>query len=379
MRLLAVSRMNWSRRQIFALIFVVASFIGTAAVFAIFFNQLPVEGTSLGIDLIFYAMRGWDIQYDVVNGLRNPPWSVLVLMPLAQLPDKAAWGLLVFALLVVLILSVPVTGRKGLYWLGILLLATAFPTMRVIADAQLEALLIGGLLLVYLGYKHTHNALLAAGLILSTLKPQAVFMLLLALAIYLVTTWDWRQLLRLALALGVVIIPTMLWRGREWLAAVGGTYQAGTVVDASLAAALNRLGFVPSALVFLLWGLVGLITLWIALKSHRTLSREKMGFLIAASLLLAPYTGGNTILVVLAIGAVPLMFRRFWIGLGLFVMADAYYPFNSAENVNIYAYYWTAFLLLSWGVLAADIYRCEIGASSSEMVEAPTLKEDPAG
>lgn len=339
--------------------FVLTCFAGVALAFVIFFMQLDTEGTSLGIDLIFSAFEGGDIYYQINNGLRKPPWSVLILVPTGFIPSKAAWGLLVFATLAVLILSVPMVRPKWRYWLSVFIVVTAFPTLRVIADAQLEVLVIGGILLIHTGYKREHPYLLAAGILLATAKPQVVVLVMPVLGLFVLQTWRVENWLKAGAAVLAVVIPTMLWRGADWIAAVQGTYQAGSILDIGLNAALNRLGFVPSPLIFMLWLALLLATLYLVCRSDRTFSREKIAMLMAASMLLSPYTAGNSVLNVFVIGVIPLFHKRVWIGLALILMVNFFYPFNSPQFIRVYAYYWTVFLLVCWVVLNWHLYRSE--------------------
>lgn len=344
--------------------FVATVLIVCAVAFAWFFMQIP-EDSPLGIDLIFYTVDQWDVEYHVVNGLRNPPWSAMLLVPFGSMMNHyAAWGILVFVTLIVLVLSVPQVKKKWLFWLSVVLLITAFQTLRVFADAQLEVFIISGVLLVVGGYKRKNPYILAAGILLATTKPQAVFMLMLILPFFLLRTWQVRDWLKSAAVVLVVVVPTLLWRGREWLAAVGGTYQAGGIIDSSLRASLNRLGFMPPIMVAVIWLILFIATLTVIWFSDRTLTREKAAFLVASSLLLAPYAGGNTLLVVVAVGIIPLLQKRLWLGLGLFVLIDIAYPFNSEAFIWFHASYWTLFLLLMWGIFTWWIYQHEIKPQS---------------
>jgi hypothetical protein len=341
-----------------------------AGLFVWFFTQLDTEGNNLGIDLIFYAFRGWDIHYHVVNGLRNPPWSVLVLIPFgALLPDTASWGLLAYATLIGLILSVPGNQPKWKFNLSIILLVTAFPTLRVIADAQLEILVIGGILATVYGLAHQNPYALALGSLFATTKPQAVFVLMPIVGIYMLLNWPRKTFFQAVALVGAVVIPTMLWRGEEWLAAVEGTYQRGGLIDISMSAALHRMEFVPIPIIYIILATFFLATMWMVWISDRSISREKAAFLSAASMLLAPYTAGNSVLIVLAVGIVSLLRRRLLIALLIFAVTNSFYYFNQPENATWFAYFWTTYLLANWLILAWDIYQVEVRKSQETAVD----------
>jgi hypothetical protein len=341
--------------------FVALCVLFTAGVFITFFERLPIEGTTLGIDNIFYELDEWDVHYSVTNGLRNPPWSVLPLVPIASLLSrKAAWGLLVFFTVAVTVLSVPRTPRRWLYLLCVLLAVASFPSLRNIADANLEGMVIAGVLLVVAGYKREHPLILAVGILLATVKPQSVSLLMLTLGVYVLQTWKPRQWLTCAGLVAAVVVPTFLWRGGDWLAALRGTYQAGSIIDIGLAAALNRTGIVPPLIVTAAVLIVLAVTLWTAWRSRRDLSREKAGMLLCGSMLIAPYVAGNSIATVLAIGIIPLFMARPLVGGILIAMVN--FPFFwSAEWLYHYqSYWWTLILLLTWFILNWRIYSREV-------------------
>lgn len=324
-----------------------------------FFENLPMEGT-LGIDLIIpFLRRG--IAYDVVNGLRNPPWSVLPMMPLLIFSDKAAWGLLVFITLMVLVLIIPRHRTRWVWLVSVIAVTTAFPTLRVVADAQNEVLVFGGVYLLCVGYKHESPWIVALGILIGTAKPQAVSLLLIIFALYILQTWSFKKWFTMGLMVLAVVIPMMLWRGADWLAALGGTYQAGTPVDAGLMATLGRLGMTDiPVLAWGLWGLLLITTLGLCYRYNRTFSREKAGMLIAASLLLAPYAASNSALSVFAIGIIPFFHKHLRVGFIMIILVNVMYPFNSWEYVHVYSTYWTGYLLLSWAVLNWHLIQTEI-------------------
>lgn len=335
-----------------------------AGLFVWFFMQLSTEDNTFGIDLIFYALRDWNIRYDVSNGLRNPPWSVLALIPMGTLlPDRASWGLLAYFTLVVLVASVPRTNRKWLFFTSVFLIVSSIPTLRVLVDAQLELLVIGGLLAVLYGLESEQPILLAIGSLFATAKPQAVFLLMPLVGLYMLLYWKRNNFLLAVGLVSLVVIPTFLWRGERWLDAVNGTYQAGSLIDISLGAALRRTEFFAEPVVTLLRLAFFAATATLVWTSTRTISREKAAMLSAASLLLAPYAAGNSVLVVIAVGILPLLHRRFLIGLGFFIAADIYIFLNRPALADYVSYYWTAYLFIAWAVLCWDVYRTEIRAT----------------
>lgn len=333
-------------------------FVALGGVFAVFFTRLPVEGTTLAMDWkgLWACLRS-GIHYDGV-ALRNPPWSIFYLYPLAWLPMQAAWGVAMYLTLVVLILSVPQARPRWRTWLGVLLLVTSFPALRHMADGNFEGVMIGGLLLALYGAQRTHVPALAAGLLLSTAKPQEVLLLLPVLGVYLLMALPRRALVQTAAICLLFVIPGLLWRGEEWWT-VGMMVMPdrGSDMDISLVAALDRLGLGAPAIKAALIAAVTGAALAVAWRSRPHMSRELAGMLVAASLLIAPYSAGNSVLVVLAIGIIPLFQRQVALGLALIALYNVPFALNNAGYRHVYAYYHTALALISMIALGASVLR----------------------
>jgi hypothetical protein len=325
-----------------------------------FFEGLPIEGTSLAIDWrgLWLGIRGGTLRYG--TGLRNPPWSLLPVLPLGFLSFRASWGLLTLATLGTLVASVPRTSSHKIRWLSVFLLITSYPALRHVADGNLEGLVIAGILLVEYGYHAVSPWALAAGTLLATAKIQETWFLMAALAIYTIRTWSPRRWAASSLVVAIVVVPCMLWLGRDWLIAVIDMPQRGSIMDSSLSTTLSRLGL-PFWVLVSLWAGVLVATLYVVLTGHWSVSREKAGLLISASLLLSPYSAGNSFLTVLAIGIIPLSQSRPLIGMILIALANLPYFTLAAPDVWFWwsATYWTALLVLTWIVFAWQLYRLE--------------------
>ncbi len=335
-----------------------------ALLFVAFFSQVSVEGTSLAIDWrgVHKDFAGGTITY--YNGLRNPPWSVLPLLPLGLLSMGASWGLLIFFTFLVLVISVPRHPRRAVFWLSVLLLTVSYPSLRHSADGNFEGLVIAGVLLLMVGYRARQPYLLAGGMLLASAKPHEAVLLLAVVALYLWQTWPPGEWLKAAGATALVVGPTLLWRGGEWFGALTGTYQQGSIMDISLWTALTRTGLVAPPVRALLWGGVLGATLIVAWRGGRTLSREKVGMLVSGSLLLSPYAAGNNILAVLALGIIPLFQARPLIGGSLIALADLPILIPPGIWYRWGAYYSTVWLLLAWGALTWRAWRATDGCQA---------------
>ncbi len=340
----------------------ILSIAAAAGIFVAFFAQIPIEGTTLAIDWqgLWQALRH-GVHYDIIDGLRNPPWSVLPLLPLGWFSMRVGWGLLVFFTFVTLILSVPRSpdNKKRYWWLSVFLLSVSFPSLRHAVDGNFEGLVIVGILLALAGYERKNPYVLSAGVLMASAKPQEVVLFMVVLGVYVLQVWPRRDWLIATLVTLAVIIPTMLWQGGNWIQALAGTYQRGSIMDISLWAALNRTGWISTPVQAALWATILLATFFVAWRSSRELTREKAGMLIAASLLISPYAAGNNVLTLLAIGIMPLLQNDLMFGLPLVILTNLPYLFTRDMLYYGQAYYWTALTFLSWAVISWRIYRSD--------------------
>jgi len=131
-------------------------------------------------------------------------------------------------------------------------------------------------------------------------------------------------------------------------------------MDCSLSASIARLGF-PRWVSAIFEGALLMVTLYVVLSGHPSVSRTKAGMLIAISLLLAPYSAGNSFLAVLAIGIIPLLQFHPRTGIALIALTDLLYITLALPEIRFRwsAYYWTAMLILTWGIFASHVYRQE--------------------
>lgn len=335
-------------------------FLLVGVMFAVFASRITIEGTSLAIDWydIWHGLRG-PLNYEDFK-FRNAPWSMFPLLILGQLPMKVAWGLMMYITLAVLVASVPRVRKQKLYWASIFLTVASFPALRQYADGNVEAVVIGGILLALYGYAHREPLPLALGILFATSKPQVAVLFLACLGVYMLQTLPRQLLLKTGIYVLVPVLLGFLWRGPAWLDAVFGIPERHTIVDMSLMASLERLGWLPGAVNWLPWGLVLGVTLAGAWSSERTLSRYKAGMLVAASLLIAPYSVGNSVLTLLAVALIPLFQQRRAPGLILLVLVNLPITFNSPSHRELLTYYNTALVLLIWAVLLWKVWRAEI-------------------
>ena len=318
-----------------------------------FFARWPIEGTSLALDWkgIWNDLQGGRPHFNT-DSLLIVPWDAMLLLPLGWLSFRASWAMATMLTIIVLLVSVPLSSGRWRHLIGLLLLATAYPALRHIADGNLEWMVIPGFLLAVYGFEKNKIWPLAIGLLLATAKVQEAWMPCLVLGVYLLRTWPVKRLLALAGVIAAFAVPALLYLGREWVFGLTHVAELGSIMDSSLTSTLRRLN-APSVLVVAGWViLAGLVVLY-AWRSGPTFSRQKAAMLIAASLLLSPYAAGNSYLTLLAIGIIPLVMTGNPMAIVLMVLVDL--PYIAGRELLFFwsANYWTAMLLL-WIAIAVS-------------------------
>ncbi len=295
-------------------------------------------------------MQGGRVQWS--GDLSNPPWTVIFFLPLGFLPQRVGWAVMAFVTAAALVLAVPQSQtRKGKYVALILAAILSFPALRNYADGNIDGLLLLGLLLLIEGYRREKPIVLGLGILLATIKPQAVLLLVVILPLYLIQSKPASFYLKAgAFALAAAVVSFLLMNPRGWLEAVFGvTQRTYGIALSALLIPLNA----PPAILWLLRAAIILITLAVAYFGDRTLTGPKIALLVAASLIVSPYSGALTLVVVVALGVIPLMITRPAIGYTLYALYTLPVFFFWRLPVPVQDTIWGGLLLIGWGVLAA--------------------------
>jgi hypothetical protein len=351
---------------------------------------MPFDSLVFGYDWHNYWVMyqgGWP-DYGRVD-VYNPPWTVLMLWPVGALPFTLGWSVLASATIGVLILSVPrlPSGKADIG--ATLALLFTFWTLRQIAEGNLALLTIGGGVLVLSGWQAQSPWRVAAGLLLITAKYQEGWLLLIALGWSILRTWPARRWQTLAGLVLLVVAPSVLMLGADWLGnllpASGGLQFSAKISRLPGNISLTALTGLPGPwplLRPLAWLLVFGGTIYVAMKSGPGLSREKIGLLLTASMLLAPYTGGMSLVTALAMGGILVLQHSLPQGLVLLLAYNVVYisalpslaPFlPSALSWVVYDrpdYFQMFTLLLTWLFLGWRVYRMEVTPRAGAPVEA---------
>jgi hypothetical protein len=364
--------LKWSKPVSYAIL--AASILVSAGLFLLIFRMLPIEGTTLGSDwrTIWRGVNQGQAAFGVtrrgIGGMYTPPWTLLFLLPLGFLPFKESWGIISLVSLISLVFSVPQKKGGKADWLAILLLVSSFPAMRNLADGNLEAIVVAGIVLLVVGFARTSPFLLALGVILSTAKFQETWLLLLVLPYLIYRCWTTTQWIKLlVILLPILALGMELW-GREWLAALLGAQflqnptsaqlsnvmGRGTLIDITLTAGLVRLG-APVWLARLAWLVLFGLTLLLSIKilrQNQQLTRYRAAFWVTASILLAPYASGDSFLTILALAVIPIFQQDRPLGIILLALVDLPYLASHQLLFSYQAFYWTILALAVWVILS---------------------------
>jgi hypothetical protein len=254
----------------------------------------------------------------------------------------------------IFVISVP-RNRAWLTIVGLVLLLLSYPFLRHLIDGNVEAMVVGGALLAALAMQHKSPELLAGGLLLLSAKPQESWLAILVLLYGAWRGWPRRELVKGVGLAAAFALPFAVWKGTDWLAALQSFPYAGTNIDSSLFNLFASLGWSPIllAVVWLAILAVTLKSVWPAMK----LDLARIGLLITAGMLLSTYVAGNSLVVPLAMGVVPLFQRKPAIGLAIVGLYFLPYVFLAQTDLRLeYEHvYWTVVLLITWAAQVWDL------------------------
>jgi hypothetical protein len=344
-----------------------ASLMLLAAMFVYLASRLDVNDSRLAYDwkIFWHSMENGHMRWDLK--MFNPPWVVLFLLPLGFLPLSAGWGLLIFFTFTVLVFSVPPQYGHKRHLAGIVLLCTSFSTLRLLMEGNLEAIAVAAILALVYAYQNRLLLPFVLAALLCTVKPQIVFLFVPVVALYTVQTQERRFTVTASAAIAAIVVLSVVWAGKPWLEAMD---EQQFTYGMSLRETGERIG-IPLLWIVPVQAVVILVTLFIAYRGNRDFSREKLGLLISGSLLASPFSNGHSMLVLLALGILPLALARPRYGVPLFILFEIPYLMLLAGITGSTNSYWTLVLIVCWPIFGALVYRGEYRSARPET--------DPAG
>lgn len=320
------------------------------------FSLLPIDQPADAVDWkVFYqSTHSFQIDYP---GQRvfNPPWLLPLLWPLTLWPLVISRGLAALATVTVFVLSVPRNSKRAVWISGVLLLVFSYPMIRHLLDGNLEAMIVGGVLLaIYAVAKRSPTAFVFSLILLSS-KVQETWLVLIFIAIAVWREWPRPVASKALIGVAAWTVPLFIWKGAEWLQALQQFPYAQTPIDSSLRYVLSQLGLNEVG-AWVIWGLVLLFTVWILARRKYSFDLESAALLVTTGLLLSSYAAGNSLVTPLALGVIPLYQKR-PIG-GLLLTSLFYLPYLFVTQIELRLawenVYWAAVLLITWAVLVWD-------------------------
>lgn len=256
--------------------------------------------------------------YDEASlGFYNAPWTLVILMPLGLLSFSLGQAILNTISLCVLagtavLLQVP----RRIPVLFIVLSLVNLHVVDVLFRGQVDALVLLGVLLGWVGVRHHRPYLLSWGLWFIAIKPNN---LLLVVAVYLLAIryWGRRDLFRvvsvplISFALSLVIV------GPDWPLRYVQNYQLygpPRYLAVTSWRAFNQLGLPDEPF----WFVAVLLVLAVLVAAYRTgLTEHTLTAALTTGLLVSPYVVGNH-LVYLIPAYLLIASRNRWLGLLIF-------------------------------------------------------------
>jgi hypothetical protein len=338
--------------------------------FASQFSFLPIESSNMAIDWkhIWNGTHNLSANYGITE-LRTPPWSLIFIWPLTLFDMASSWALAAYGTLLILVLSVPTKSSRSMRLWATLVVISAYPAIRQLIDGNLEALIIGGVLLATYSLTQTNAFLFAISLLMLTAKIQETWLLLPFIAYWQLIYWPKKKRLRSYLiAVALALIPLAIF-GQDWLSAMIHFPWPGTLIDSSLSATMARLS-IPVAAYWLTWIATMAVLLFLIKQGRLQGNRSGFALLVTTALLLGPYAASNSLLTPFVLGVIPLFIKRPSWGLALaslyffpyLKLGDELWRFNQESN------YWTLVLILTFIVLAIDLWN-SMPVSNEQTIE----------
>ncbi len=170
------------------------------------------------------AVAGQEGNTNLVLNAWNPPWLILLMVPLGWLPFNLAAGIWMFINLLILGIVLILTWdmliiQNGDRGFPIVLVVGYFfiPTIILISMGQISSLVLLGIILGLRWIQKTQDWLAGSALLLTTIKPHLSYFLLLLIFIWVVQNRRWKIIGGMAVAallsLGIFFILLPGWPG----------------------------------------------------------------------------------------------------------------------------------------------------------------------
>lgn len=282
------------------------------------------------------------------EGMFNPPWTAVMLYPVAILPYYIGQGIIGGLSLLIFFLVLYQIDAKARFWIPAVLVS--MPVVRLVGEGNIEILTVSGIYLLYrvIVDRDERAWLFAVSLILASAKLQETLLIIVACSLYLLFQRR-RRTLFLGIAYAAVPIGlSMLWKGQAWI--------AGLPLDYELYSLKGLVYGTPYYVLVVLIGLAALL-----LVDYETEDPlPYFGLLASSSILISPYAGFESLIPTIIFGSYyQLRYRSKTIGmLSILSMYLAYVFLLEGSMINGYV---RVILILHVGVFMTsaflDVYR----------------------
>ena len=325
------------------------------------FSTLPLDQPGQAVDWkVFYqSTHQFQISYPG-NRVYNPPWVLVLLWPLTILSLPMSRGLAALVTLAVFFISVPRINDRVKWASSVLLLLFSYPMIRHLMDGNLEAMIVGGVLLALYSMRKQSVVLMVVSLILLSSKVQESWLFVFALVLLLWRDWPRKPAFQSLLGAGIFALPFFIWKGAEWQAALQVFPYSQTAIDSNLLFVLAKLG-VNEWIAWTAWAGILATTLYVLAYPKIGLDRSRAAFLIIAGLMLSNYAAGDSLVTPLALGVIPFFQRKPWIGFSLVMLY--FLPYSALTDIQLRLawenVYWAGVLLITWALLAWELIEMQ--------------------
>ena len=236
---------------------------------------------------VYYpAIRDFEMgrfAYGTSPGFLNPPWALLLLMPLGWFGPEAGRGLLVAVTLLVVFETMRDYQRiKISYPLAVI----SLPMLAVVWLGQLEVFSLLGALAGYQAVTRRQPWWLAVAILMLLIKPQETWVIILFLVAGSVRQWTPLDWVKILVPVILVMVGTSLWLGAGWITRLLGAPSEYASQWQNIAG-WQMSHTMPRELLIVLW-LSGVFATMLGLR-RAGLTRTGLGLAAVSSNLLSPY------------------------------------------------------------------------------------------
>ncbi len=325
------------------------------------FSNLPNDQTGQAIDWkVFYnSTHGFKIDYPG-NRVYSPPWVLALLWPFTIWSLPVSRGLAAAVTVAVFILSVPAIPNRWKYVFSVVLMVLAYPMIRHLLDGNLEAMIVGGVLLSVYAYRKKSALAMILSMVLLSSKVQESWLFLILLVIALSRDWPGKLIRELVLGIGIITIPFLAWKGGEWLSALSFFPYSQSLIDSSLRHILESMG-ISNLIGWVIWGFTLALTLWILFKAKFELTSRTAALLIISGMMLSNYLAGDSMVTALALGVIPVFQGR--PSLGILLILFFFIPDLFVTRIDLRLalenIYWGGVLFITWAIFIWDCFQLQ--------------------